>query len=211
MDLPDRNIFMMCKALDASALRKLPAGFHFRHCRRDELDIWKRMPFDNAKEVQENIEYMHTFYKQVYLPREQEFYQRALFVCNSQDQPVATGFTWKAYGLFDTVHWLKTLKKYEGLGIGRALLSEILGKLSEQNYPVYLHTQPGSFRAIKLYSDFGFCLLTDDQVGKRKNELSEGLPMLQKHMPKKDFQNLRQCRAPAVFISKLAAFDTIEF
>jgi hypothetical protein len=29
-------------------------------------------------------------------------------------------------------------------------------------YPVYLHIQPSSFRAIKLYSDFGFSLLSGD-------------------------------------------------
>lgn len=58
-------------------------------------------------------------------------------------------------------------------------------------YPIYLHTQPTSARAIKLYSDFGFKLITNNIIGHRKNDLTKSLPYLQKVMPKDDYKNLQ--------------------
>jgi hypothetical protein len=46
-EIPDLNLFMMCSALNAEALRELPPGFHVRTCRKSELDLWKRFPFDD--------------------------------------------------------------------------------------------------------------------------------------------------------------------
>jgi len=98
-----------------------------------------------------------------------------------------------------------------GKGIGRALLTILLKNLDKGDYPIYLHTQPGSFRAVKLYSDFGFCLVTNSYVGKRKNELNESIPILKNFIPEIDFKNLKKCQAPKSFINKLKEFDTIEF
>ena len=88
-----------------------------------------------------------------------------------------------------TIHWYKVKKEHEGKGIGRALLSEVMKKAAE--YPIYLHTQPGSFRAIKLYSDFGFVLLLDPVIGSRGNEIDVGLPYLKRHMPEAEYGKLR--------------------
>lgn len=48
----------MCKALNSNAISELSDEYHVRTCRRDELDIWKEMPFDDTngaapKDVQE--------------------------------------------------------------------------------------------------------------------------------------------------------------
>ena len=39
----------MCKALNSNAISELSDEYHVRTCRRDELDIWKEMPFDDMK------------------------------------------------------------------------------------------------------------------------------------------------------------------
>ena len=125
--------------------------------------------------------------------------------------PIATAFIWKAYDEFNTVHWLKVLKGHEDKGIGRALLSIIMEELQEEDYPVYLHTQPESYRAVKLYSDFGFKLLSDPVIGSRINHLEECLPFLEKHMKKEDFDKLQIVSAPRHFIEKLAIVKDDEF
>jgi hypothetical protein len=84
-------------------------------------------------------------------------------------------------------------------------------KLDRNDYPVYLHTQPSSFRAIKLYSDFGFSLLSGDHFGIRKNDLAECLPILGEFMPKEFFQNLRIINAPKNFQDIVNKYDTHEF
>ena len=83
--------------------------------------------------------------------------------------------------------------------------------LDIRDYPVYLHTQPSSFRAIKLYSDFGFSLLSGNNFGVRKNDLDECLPILEEFMPKKYFQKLRIINAPKEFEDMVNKYDTNQF
>ncbi len=210
-ELPDKNIFMMCPALRQQATRKLPEGFHIRSMRRDEFHIWKAMPFDDPEDVKAYDGFMEDFYKSTYSSKADEFFQHTQFVCNQEDIPVATCMIWKAYDAINTIHWLKVLKSYEGLGIGRALLSELMIPLKASDYPLYLHTQPESFRAIKLYSDFGFNLLSGEEFGGRKNHLDECLTYLKKQMPYADFENLVISRAPQEFVDLLVSQSTIEF
>ncbi len=113
--IEDKNLFMMCEALNPAALTQLSPAYYVRTCRTDELDVWK------------------------------------------------------AYGHVSTIHWLKVSKRCEGLGIGRALISIVMNSFEDNDYPIFFHTRPGSLCAIKLYSDFGFVLLTDATLGYRQN------------------------------------------
>ena len=199
-EIPDKNLFMICKALNHNALSGLPEAYHVRPCRRDELEIWKAMPFDDAETAAENSAYMSKFFHDVYGNQEGLFFEKCLFVCDRNDTPVGTCFAWKAYGLFTSIHWFKVLKGYEGRGIGRALLSIVMRGIKENEYPVFLHTQPASYRAIKLYSDFGFAFLTDPMIGNRTNDLEECLPILKACMPRKEYEKLRFTKAPDDFL-----------
>lgn len=198
--IPDCNLFMMCETLNESALTGLPSAYHIRTCRKDELEIWKTIHFDTPSEAAENHDYMTGFFDRVYTPDRDLFFQRCLFVCDSEDHPVGTCTAWRNFDCATTVHWFKILRSHEGKGLGRALLSEIMRSLSPNEYPVFLHTQPASFRAIKLYSDFGFSLLTDAQFGHRSNDLQLALPHLQKIMPEQAFSQLRFQSAPEWFL-----------
>lgn len=197
--LPDLNLFMMCEKLNARAISELPNGYYVRNCHKTELDIWKAMPFDNLELAKKYYDYMTEYYNKVYAKNEDMFFQKCLFICNQEDKPIATCFAWKSYDKITTIHWMKVLKNYEGKGIGRALLSIVMKSLNEDEFPVFLHTQPDSYRAIKLYSDFGFYLLSDPIIG-RKNDLKECLPILKKHMLPQDFQKLRTTESPKFFL-----------
>lgn len=210
-EIPDKNIFMMCERLNPNALAEMPAGYAVRNCRPDELDVWKRMPFDDSATAKEFEGYMTDFFDATYGGKEELFYAKTLFVCDRDDKPVATCFVWKAYGEFNTIQWFKVLKEYEGRGIGRALLSILMRDLKAEDYPIYLHTQPSSFRAIKLYSDFGFALLKGERFGSRKNDLDECLPILEKFMPRKYFRDLKIANAPSKFEKILDKYDTVQF
>lgn len=192
-DIPDYNIFMICKKLNTDAFREdLPKGYHIRSCKKSEFDIWKKFPFDNAKQAKEYDAFMENYYNENYKTKKDLFFSQCKFICNKKDQPITTGFIWKHYDKYTTVHWFKTLKKYEGRGLGRILLTHILKSVDPKDYPIYLHTQTGSFKAIKLYSDFGFKLIKSPKIiDKRKNELSQSMPILKEFMPKKDYENLK--------------------
>ena len=177
------HLFMACEVPSVAAFSTLPQGFFFRPCRRNEIDIWTRVVTEEAY-----IGYAVKFYENVYAKNADEFYKRCIFVCDAHDMPVGSSFIWRAYGKINTVGWTRVLPEYEGKGIGRALLSEVL---RTAEFPVYLHTQPSSLCAIKLYSDLGFALITNDKIGYRKNNLSDSLSYLQITMPKSDFESLR--------------------
>lgn len=116
-EIPDLNVFMMCEALNYDALSEMPAGYSVRNCRPDELAIWKAMPFDSPESAKEFDGFMTGFFNATYGGKEELFFARTLFVCDSEDKPLATCFVWKAYNEFNTVHWFKVLKEYEGKGI----------------------------------------------------------------------------------------------
>lgn len=210
-EIPDKNIFMMCDALNASSLSHLSNDFYVRSCREDELSIWRAFPFDNPKDAKAYDQFMVDFFNSTYQEKEAEFYEKTLFVCDRNDKPIATCMVWKAYGAFNSIHWFKVLKEAEGNGIGRAILSIIMKGLKSSDFPIYLHTQPSSFRAIKLYSDFGFSILTDDQIGIRKNDIDECLPILKEFMPSHFFEQLRFRNAPKAFLEMVSQFKTNEF
>lgn len=210
-EIPDYNIFMMCEQINHSALTELHPDYYFRNCQPHELELWKAFPFDSDTVPTEYEDFMNQIIHDSYSGNMDTFFQNTLFVCNKEGRPVATCSYWKAYGKINSIHWFKTLKTYEGKGIGRALLSAIMKRFENKDYPIYLHTQPGSFRAIKLYSDFGFHLLRGGKLGSRINELEKCLPILKEFMPQKDFESLKITDTPNNLIKLLENETTIQF
>ncbi len=209
-EIPDKNIFMMCEALNFNALSILSNEYIFRNCRPEELDIWKAFPFDEGFN-DEYDRFMIDYFQTTYGGKEDLFFTKTLFVCDEKDKPIATCLIWKAYDEFNTIQWFKVLKGCEGKGIGRALLSIIMRDLKQEDYPIYLHTQPASYRAIKLYSDFGFSLLSGEKFGNRQNDLDECLPILKEFMPEKDFLNLEISEAPKYVEEILSNQNSVQF
>ena len=211
MEMPGKNLFMMCTHLNNDALTELPKEYYIRNCMENELDIWKAMPFDEPEWQKNNYGFMTDYFNNVYGNKKSDFFNKCIFVCNSNDKPIGTCFLWKAYDKINTIHWYKIIKEYEGKGIGRALLSYILKKANENDYPIYLHTHAGCNRAIKIYSYFGFELLRDPEIGNRKNDLVECLPYLEKIMPEKYFKKLKIRDAEKYFLDAVNSAGRDEF
>lgn len=208
-NLAEGNLFMMCSRLNEAALSDVPDGFHIRLCRREELDIWKTIHFDTEDAAREQKPYMTRYFETVYEPSGGEFWSRCLFLCDADDTPIGTCFAWRAYGKVMTIHWYKVKREYEGMGLGRSLLSYVMRTISQSDYPVFLHTHPGCLRAIKLYTDFGFALLEDERVGYRTNDLNVSLPYLRANMPPNAYAALTFAHAPNQFLeaAKLSEFS----
>lgn len=202
-DIPDKDLFMMCASVCTDAFSALPSGYTIRTCRPDEYDAWKWLHVDDSSDYDEYNEVLEGYFNDVYKPQGDLFFHQCQVICDKADKPVGTCFLWKAYGAFNTIHWLKVKKGYEGRGLGRALLTHVMAELPPQGYPVYLHTHPSAYRAIKLYSDFGFHLLKDAQMGNRRNDLKDCMPILKEYMPAEDYARLRTTKAPDSFLRLL--------
>ena len=86
-----------------------------------------------------------------------------------------------------------------------------MSELKGSEYPVLLHTQPSSYRAIKLYTDFGFEFITDKYIGTRKNELDDSLPILKKFMTPASFEKIATAQAPKFFTDAIPKDDINRF
>ena len=201
----------MCDTLCPSACSVLPKGYSFRHCKKDELETWKALHIDELEQYEAYDAVLSEYIEKVYAPRGNEFFEKCIFVCNAKGEPVGTCFIWRAYNSFPAIHWLKILPQYEGKGLGRAIVSYVLESLPAKDYPVFLHTHPTSYRAVKLYSDFGFKLLTDEVIGYRKNDIVECLPILKEYLPSNDYQKLKTATAPNFFLEAALTSATEEF
>ena len=209
--MADPNLFMICQKLNEEAFIDMPKGYHLRLCTKEELPIWKAFPFDDETTAKEYESFMQEYFDLVYKPHIDEFYKQCLFLCDDKNNPIGTAFIWKAYQQFTTLHWVKIKKEYENQHLGKAMLSAILKTVNKDDFPIYLHTQPESYRAIKLYSDFGFQFITNKKVGHRENHLEEGLDELKKLMKKEAFSKFKFTNAPENFICRLSKFDHDEF
>ncbi|HEX5828279.1 MAG TPA: GNAT family N-acetyltransferase [Candidatus Limnocylindrales bacterium] len=209
--LPDLNLFMICRTLRREAPRGMPEPYRLRSMRPDELGTWKAMPFDDAATAAAFDGFMEEWAARVYRGREAEFHARTLFAVDPDDRPVGTCMLWDAYGRLPTIHWLKVMPALEGKGIGRALLSAVLRDLDPGAYPVYLHTQPESARAVALYTDFGFDLLAGERFGTRTNDLEASLPILRELLPPALFARLRIAEPPPEFVAFMATTTAEEF
>ena len=65
-DIAAGNLFMMCRNLKTKALTELPNGFSFRFCRQDELDLWKKIHYDQepVKHLASMTEYFEKYINQ---------------------------------------------------------------------------------------------------------------------------------------------------
>ena len=210
-DIPALNLFMMMRELNRQALRPLPDGYTIRPCHQLDYPAWKDLHVDLPEQAEEYHRVLDSYFELVYAPFGDLFFKRCRLVCDSDGRLVASGFIWKAYGSINTFHWLKVLRSEEGKGIGRGLLSALFRELAPPDYPVYLHTHPSSYRAVKLYSDFGFQLLSDPLIGYRTNHLEASLPYLEKYMPAADYANLRITTAPTDFLTAAAQTEYEQF
>jgi GNAT superfamily N-acetyltransferase len=197
------NLFMQCDKPYQEAFKPLPEGFTARLCRRDELIVWKTMWAQGKY-----MDFVDYYYDLVYAPFEEEFFDRCLFAVDENDKPVATAGTWLSYRRINTVLWFHTLPEYEGRGIGRGLFSEALRTVG---FPLYVHTHPIAYKAVKLYSDFGFKLITDPAVGYRENNLQESLPYLKKVLPDKEYARLMTTKANHALLEAALLSETAEF
>ncbi len=134
----DGNLFMMCQALNRAGLRPVPAGYHLRLCRQEELPLWMSMHFDDQATARAQRPYMERFFADVYAPHGDLFFKRCIMLCDRSDRPVGTCFHWTAYESVSTLHWFKVRRDCEGRGLGRALLSAVLLAVPPEGYPVYL-------------------------------------------------------------------------
>lgn len=143
----------------------LPVGFRFSYFKSGDEKAWAKIE-TSVLEFDDELDALIYFQKE-YLSSLSEIERRCIFIETDKAEKVATATAWYAYtGVRRDpwLYWIAVHPNYQGLGLGKALVSRIvqLMKEIEGDRDFYLHTQTWSHVAIRVYMKMGF-LITDEK------------------------------------------------
>lgn len=171
----------------------LPDGFSVATYKSGYEKQWAELEysigdFDSPEEAE-------SYFTSTYL-QNQNLTDRILFLLNEDNDVIGSCIAWndlRGNSSVSSLHWLVVDDKYQGLGLGKALCVSVLNIYAEQSgFPVYIHTQPWSWKAIFLYLSLGFRLQKSDTFSHYRNEYNEAMSALRNVVTEKQFLSLRE-------------------
>lgn len=168
------------------ATHELPSGFRIARFLPGDEVLWARIETAVGEFITESdaLQYFQT----TYLPHSDELLRRSVFVRGATGHRVGTITSW--WNMTEerrdpSVHWLAVHPDFQGLGLGKALVSECLQRLvgMEGDHDIYLHTQTWSHQAIAIYLKAGFELVSQGSFGGYRNDYEQAIPVLRTVLP----------------------------
>ncbi len=172
--LPYFNVIMKHRAGLSIARHGLPPGFSIAGFVRGEEGSWADIE-TAVGEFTTDGEAL-TYFRATYLPSCDDLTRRCVFVRGSDGGVAGTITSW--WNTTDeqrdpSIHWLAVRPEYQGLGLGKAFVSECVRRLVwlEGVRDIFVHTQAWSHRAIAIYLKAGFEFVRQESFG--------GYPLIQ--------------------------------
>lgn len=178
--IPHRHIIMR---MDNPQPQKftLPEGYTMDTYKDGDDIAWAKMEvyagdftdFDKALD----------YFRNTYLAKPEELQKRFVIIRNPEGEGVCSCIAWNTHRKGQpcpALQWLVTAEGYEGLGLANAAAAETVNRycaIGEK--PVYLHTQPWSYKALWLYYKYGFRISKNDTFQIFTNQCDEALPILE--------------------------------
>ena len=177
--IPFFNMFMRCNVVRPVSI-KLSDGYTFCSYRSGFVKTWAELECalgDFASEDEAVCYFKHT-----YLAHEDALKKRGVFVVDACGQLVGSCMAWydqRGTKEVASVHWLVVAQEHQGKGIGRAICQQVMAIFKAYDeLPIYIHTQPWSWKAILLYASLGFRLQKEDTFSNYVNQYDEGMAVL---------------------------------
>ena len=141
----------------------LPKGFSIVPYKSGYEKAWAELEYSIGDF--ESLEEAESYFISTYL-QNGSMMNNILFLLNEDNQVVGSCIAWqdkRKESIVSSLHWLVVDEEYHGRGLGKALCNATMNIFKEQeNLPVYIHTQPWSWKAIFLYLSIGFKLQKTD-------------------------------------------------
>lgn len=143
---------------DVRANAALPGNYYFRYFNEGDERIWAYIEA-GAGEFKDEISAIQRF-EDEFGKHIEELKKRCIFLCHEKDGPIGTAMAW--YNLnfqgreYGRLHWVGIHPDHQGKKLARPLVAKAMERLRELHDKAYLTTQTTSWKAIKLYLDFGF-------------------------------------------------------
>lgn len=168
----------------------LPSGYTIMPYQAGFEADWARLQcmtgdFSNIKEAVQ-------YFTEKYLDKEND--DDILFLLNDKDQVIGSCISWtdERQGCnVNSLHWLVVNELYQGNGHGRMLCREAINRFYLHNQkPIYIHTQPWSWKAVLLYISLGFRLQKTDTFASYSNQYNKAMEILKSILTPKQYYSL---------------------
>ena len=161
-----RDIKVLMEKINPSEYPKfdLPEGFSLVKYKDGYEKDWAKIQTD--LEQFESIDEALKCFKDTFLDVTDDVYKKCFFIQNKDGKNIATASIWNGNHFGKTlqrIHWVAVSKEYQGLGLAKSLVSAALDVFNELGFKdyIYLTSQVSSYKALNIYSKFGFVPYTD--------------------------------------------------
>ena len=190
--VPFYNTILRCDRYDTTEFI-LPDGFSIVPYSDGYEKEWARLEyaigdFSDEREAE-------NYFVSTYLP-DRKKRENCLFLLNPKNKVIGSCIAWQdAHGdsPVSSLHWLVVEEEYQGRGLGKALCLAVMNLFARQSgTPVYIHTQPWSWKAILLYISIGFRLQQTDTFSLYENQYENAMTTLQRVVPEEYFEIMKK-------------------
>ena len=192
--IPFYNLILRCDSWERKE-PVLPEGVRLRGWRPGDEEAWAALEyeigdFDTPEEARD-------YFISAYCGDLQELALRCLFAEGDGGRVLGTCTAWRdprGAGEIASLHWLVVSPEAQGRGLGKALCWETLSMFQALGeFPVYIHTQPWSWKAVLLYVQEGFRLQRTDCFAAYENQYAQGMEVLRTILPPELYRELLRC------------------
>lgn len=190
--IPYKSMVMRLDSINQAAFKEV-SGAEIVHYKEGDFKYWLEIFRDvDVFKDKSDEEVFAYFNERFYDLKELE---KRIFFIKVNNEYVGTCMAWQKEDegrKISVLHWLAVKKAHQHKGYARVLITHCIQCFMAFNEAehIYLHTQPYSYRAIKLYYDFGFRLTKKDCYKGAKNENAAALTILKEYMNPLVYQNL---------------------
>lgn len=130
----------------------------------------------------DSLEEAENYFVQSYMQDCDALLKNVRFLLNENGMVIGSCIAWydiRQNSFVSSLHWLIVDEQYQGMGLGKALCCDAMNIFGEQGlFPVYIHIQPWSWKAILLYLSLGFKLQKTDTFSNYTNEYVQAMDTL---------------------------------
>ncbi len=189
---------MRCDNVNSKAFRKPLEGFSIVQYNDNMKSVWISIQKEAGQFENYSDEDIVDYFEKTFLIDNGNIEERCFFLKDeAKDKYVGTCCAWfsnKGDKIVPVLHWLAVIPLYRNHGYARMLITQVMQyfTLNNEKEAVYLHTQPESFKAIKLYNDFGFNISKNDTYGNAVNEYEDSIVILKNIMDNESYLRLME-------------------
>ena len=161
---------LLMKYNDTSEYKQyeLPDGFHYEFFKPGDEEDWVNIHIESGEftSYEKGVKHFHDFYDYFI----DELPKRCVFIVDDNtNEKVATAtislLETPEYGYRAAVDWVAIKRSYQGRKLAKPLITKFLEIANNLGHKeIILHTQTTTWLAAKLYLDYGFDILNEDEI-----------------------------------------------